>query len=449
MRLLVTNARIYTPIGFVTGGLLAENGRIAAVGNSAMLAPADVTLDARGYLLLPGAIDLHAHISYEGDFSKETFASGTAACAAGGITTVVDMNHFSGCVTPQQYRKKIARGEREAVVDFGLAAGIVVREADLAHLPELAALGTPFFKVFMPVPGAPLDTGLLWRCLQAAAEAGIPAAVHAEDARLFINDFDGSRARNFALSRPAVAETSAVAALVEMSRASGARLHICHVSVARTAQIVAQARTEGVPVTMETCPHYLLFDVSELDRQGPIVKCTPPLRTPADREELWGALAAGDFAAWVTDHFFCRRAEKEEGWEDIRRAPGGMPALELSLALLHTFGVASGRIDWHRFVQLTAAGPAHLAGYWPRKGNLTPGADADFYLFDPDDIWTVPERPRFSKADFSPYAGMRLRGRVVATFVRGQQVYDGREITIEPGYGRYVAARALEKSPNF
>lgn len=234
------------------------------------------------------------------------------------------------------------------MVDFGLTAGIVVQEADLAHLRELAALGTPFFKVFMPVPGAPLDTRLLWEALQAAAKAGIPAAVHAEDGRLCRDDFDGSQARNFAAARPPIAEISAAAALVEMSRTSGGHLHICHVSTARTAQIVAQARADGVPVTMETCPHYLLFDASELDRQGPIVKCTPPLRAPADREGLWAALAAGAFAAWVTDHFFCTQAEKEMGREDIHRAPGGMPGLELSLALLHTFGVVPGRIDWHR-----------------------------------------------------------------------------------------------------
>ncbi|HIE39440.1 MAG TPA: hypothetical protein EYP77_10320, partial [Anaerolineae bacterium] len=177
MRLLITNARVYTPVGFITGGLLTEGGHVAAVGDPAALAPADVTLDAHRQLLLPGAIDLHIHITYGDDLSRETFASGTAACAAGGITTVVDMDHFSGCVTPQQYRAKIARGEQEAVVDFGLTAGIVVREADLAYLPELAVLGTPFFKVFMPVPGAPLDTGLLWNSLRAAAEAGIPAAI--------------------------------------------------------------------------------------------------------------------------------------------------------------------------------------------------------------------------------------------------------------------------------
>jgi len=426
--------------------VLIEDERIAGLiaPGAAPQFQADQTLDADGLWILPGGIDLHVHISD----GAETFGSGTRCAAAGGITTVLDMAPFHGCVTGDQFRAKVARAEAECLTDFGLVGGIVVGLEGLSALGELARLGAAYFKVFMPA-SPPVTPHELWAAVQAAARTGLRLGLHAEEPGCFLAEVDWSHPLGFARSRPAVAESSAVAQALEMARAAGAPIHICHVSAGRTAELIANAKAQGVDVTAEVPPHFLLLDESEFARQGPRVKTTPPLRTRADAETLWQALADGTLDAVACDHFVGRPPalagkKGESGSPDpteMRDAPAGIGGLELSLPLLFSAGVQGGRLSLNRFVEATSERPAIIAGLAPRKGRLAVGACADLTFIAPDAEWVVTAQGDFSRAESTPYAGWRLRGRVKRTLVRGRTVWDGERITAEPGWGQYTPSR--------
>ena len=418
--------------------VLIENGRVAALPapDAAARVAADHVVDADGLWVLPGGVDLHVHVSD----GAETFGPGTRCAAAGGITTLLDMAPFHGCVTPEQFREKVARAEAECVTDFGLIAGIVVSPEDLSALDELARLGAAYFKVFMPAK-PPVTAGLLWAAVQTAARTGLRLGLHAEETGCFPHEINWRDPLGFAQSRPIVAESSATAQVLEMARAAGAPVHICHVSAGRTAELIATAKAQGVDVTAEVPPHFLLLDEGEFTRQGPRVKTTPPLRTRADTEALWEALADGTLDALACDHFLGCLEPASSDPSEMRDAPAGIAGLELSLPLIFSTGVREGRLSLQRFVEATAERPAAIAGLSPRKGRLAVGADADFVFIDPDAEWVVASQGDFSRAETTPFAGWRLRGRVRRTMVRGRTVWDGEHITGEAGWGRHVPAR--------
>jgi len=442
----IDKGEVWADGGLQRVSVLIEDERVAALisPDLATQIQADCVIDAGGLWILPGGIDLHVHVSD----GAETYGPGTCCAAAGGVTTVLDMAPFHGCVTSAQYQAKVAQAEAECVVDFGLVAGIVVSLDDLPNLGQLARLGAAYFKVFMPAD-PPVTARELWPAVQAAARSGLRLGLHAEETGCLAGEVDWSDPLGFAHSRPAVAETAATSQLLEMARAAGAPVHVCHVSAARTADLIAAAKAQGVDVTAEVPPHFLLLDENEFARQGPRVKTTPPLRTQGDTQAMWEALADGTLDALACDHFLGRlpgpptAAEIQVSYDpgNMRDAPAGIGGLELSLPLLFSAGVQEGRLSLGRFVEVTAQRPAAIAGLAPQKGRLAVGADADLIFIDPDAGWTVANQGDFSRAETTPYAGWRLRGRVKRTMVRGRSVWDGERITVEAGWGRHAPSR--------
>ncbi len=434
----IDNGQVWVDGRLQSPSVLIRDERIAAfiAPDVATHIPADNVIDASGLWILPGGIDLHVHISD----GAETLGPGTCCAAAGGITTVVDMAPFHGCVTGMQFQHKVARAEAECVTDFSLAAGIVVSLDDLSALGELAQLGAAYFKVFMPAT-PPVAAKELWAAVQAAAHTGLRLGLHAEESGCFLSEIDWRDPLGFARSRPIVAESSATAQVLEMAHAAGAPVHICHVSSRRTAEVIALAKTQGTDVTAEVPPHFLLLDETEFARQGPRVKTTPPLRTHADNEALWEALADGTLDALACDHFLDQLEPVSSDLSGMREAPAGIGGLELSLPLVFSAGVQEGRLSLGRFVEVTAERPAAIAGLAPRKGRLAVGADADLALIDPEARWIVTRQGDFSRAETTPFAGWRLHGRVKRTLVRGRTVWDGERITAEAGWGRHAASR--------
>lgn len=434
----IDNGQVWVDGRLQSTSVLIKDERIAAfiAPDVATHIPADNVIDASGLWVLPGGIDLHVHISD----GAETLESGTCCAAAGGITTVVDMAPFHGCVTGIQFREKVARAEAECVTDFSLAAGIVVSLDDLSALGELAQLGAAYFKVFMPAT-PPMAAKELWAAVQTAAHTGLRLGLHAEESGCFLPEIDWRDPLGFARSRPIVAESSATTQVLEMAHAAGAPVHICHVSSRRTAEVIALAKTQGTDVTAEVPPHFLLLDETEFVRQGPRVKTTPPLRTRADNEALWEALADGTLDALACDHFLDQLEPVSSDLSGMPDAPAGIGGLELSLPLVFSAGVQEGRLSLGRFVEVTAERPAAIAGLASRKGRLAVGADADLTLIDPEARWTVAAQGDFSRAETTPFAGWRLHGRVKRTLVRGRTVWDGERITANAGWGRHAASR--------
>lgn len=410
---------------------VGSDGRIAAILDSEATLPVSQTLEAGKSLILPGGIDMHAH-TQDG---AESFYPGTCAAAAGGITTVVDMPPFHACVTRAGCEARRQQAEAECVTDFALGGGIVVTLEDLAELDQVARFGAPYFKVFMPSE-PPVDTRLLWASVQAAARTGLRLALHAEETACLEPSVNWEDPLGFPHSRPVVAETSATAQVLEMVRAAGAPVHICHVSAGRTTELIDTYRCWGVDVTSETTPHFLIFDESEFERQGTRVKTTPPLRTRVDADILWQGLAAGILDAVVSDHYLGELPQAGRPPLSMQQTEAGIAGLELSLPLLYDAGVAGGRLSLERFVEVTSRRPAEILGLADRKGSLAAGMDADLVLFDPQATWQVVPRTPFSRLAESPYEGRTLKGAVRATLVRGNTVWDGDAIRVERGWGR-------------
>ena len=433
----VDNALVWSDGELLPLSLILDGEKIISLvehGNQLHLQP-DQVIDATGMWLLPGGIDLHVHIS-EG---AETFFPGTCCAAAGGITTVFDMAPFHACINVEQLNEKAADAGAACVVDFGLIAGIVVENSDLDHLGELSNAGAAYFKVFQPSE-PPVSTETLWKSVQASAKTGLRLGLHAEDSAYLLPSLDPDNPLSFPRSRPAVAETSVVAQVIEMARFAGAPVHICHISTGRTAELVAWGKAHGVDITCEVPPHFLLLDESAFSVYGARVKTTPPLRAKADPELLWQALTDGVIDAIACDHYTENLLPVANQPQLIPTAAAGIAGLELSLPLVMN-AVLNGKLSLKRFVEASAMVPAVLAGISKTKGQILPGMDADFTIWDPKSNWIADRTSEFSRVETTPFAGWDLKGRLLQTWVRGEQVWDGAKILKTPGYGRWVKSK--------
>jgi allantoinase len=409
-------------------GLTFADGRIERIGE-----PAADALDFGDALLLPGAVDVHVHTrSYAG----EGIEACTRAAAAGGVTTIVDMPYDAGGPVDSvtAFEAKIDDVELEAHIDVALWATVPPR-GPIDAVGALVDAGAAAFKLSTfethPERFPRIPDGQLLAAFAAIAAAGGLAGVHAENDDVVragiaaeLAAGRGSDPLAHARSRPAVAETEAIGRCLEFARATGVRLHVCHVSTPRGLELVRAARREGVDVSAESCPHYLLLDESELLRRGGEAKINPPLRaTPLPADGL--DLISSDHVGWPP--------ERKHG-EEIFALASGAPGVELIVPLVHdALGAAA-------LARLVSEGPARRFGLWPRKGNLLPGADADVLVLDPTAEWEIDPSSLVTPAGWSPYAGRRVRGRVIAAFSRGVQVWDGARVCNAPGHGRFVAA---------
>jgi allantoinase len=418
----------------VRAGLTLRDGRISEVG-----APSPGSQDFGDALLLPGAVDAHVHTrSYAGEGIERC----TRAAAAGGVTTIIDMPYDdAGPVDSlSAFATKVADVAAQAHIDVALWATVPPR-GPIEDVPGLVDAGAAAFKLSTfethPERFPQIPDDQLLAAFAAIAQAGGLAGVHAENNEIVRAGIAAERAAGHsadplahARSRPPVAEHEAIARCLELARATGVRLHVCHVSTPRGVELVGAARRDGVDVSAETCPHYLLLDESELQRQGGEAKINPPLRrSPLPPTGV--DLISSDHVGWPP--------ERKHG-PDIFALASGAPGVELIVALVHdSLGPAE-------LVRLVSEGPARRFGLWPRKGNLQPGADADVLVLDPSVEWEIDPLTLVTPAGWSPYAGRRLRGRVIAAFSRGVPVWDGERVLVPAGHGRFVPA-ATARSP--
>jgi len=441
---VVAGGRVWTRGELVETDVGIDGGRIACIGGRLDGAQ---RVDARNLWVLPGAIDGHTHMEAPafGLRSRDTFESGTRAAAAGGVTTLLDFtvgNVESALV--EQVRDRIATAQR-AVIDVGLHAEIVGWRPDRAHeIGEATREGVTSFKFYTVYAERSSPTQLA-DAFRVIAAAGGVAMVHAEDADLIQAATEalprGARQHmtSFPRSRPAASEAAAVSLVCQLAETAGVRVHFAHLSTGAAADIVRRAKASGVPVTAETCPHYLLLDERAYARaDGRQFSVIPPLRTPEDQSALWAALADGAIDSVATDHCPFARTEKDEG-SDVLSIPCGLPGVETLLPLLHSEGVVARGLPLGWLVRAVSESPARIFGLAPQKGRIEVGADADLLLFDPTRVWTVSANDLHMGADFSPFEGRRVRGAVVRTFVRGHIVWADGECPTELGWGRFVS----------
>jgi len=364
--------------------------------------------------------------------------------ASGGVTTVIDMPCTSvPPVTNGVYMDaKLGVIEKKSVVDFGLYGGVSSQSFDEGfprYMEELAprVLGFKTYFISGMESFGRLEHFRFREVLLKARELNLPVLLHAEDYDLVTavterEAQDGNGPIHYYRSRPETAELLAALSATAIAKETGARLHIVHVGTADVAELLTQ---EGV--TGETGPHYLAFDLQDFERMGSVLKCTPPVKRPGNRERLWEYLADGRISFVASDHAPCTEEEKNTGsiWTDY----AGMPGCGLLLPYLFSEGFLRGRLGLKRLLEVTAQHAARLYSIDHRKGSIEVGKDADLVLIDQEEGWTVRGKAFFSKGHITPFEGMELRGKVVKTIVRGSVVYDAAQgITGQPGYGRLV-----------
>ena len=442
---VICGGMVASEYGTFRADIVVRDGRIAGLVDCAD----DVIgerIDATSMVIFPGGIDMHTHLREPSRIEREGFAYGTAAAAAGGITTVIEMPQADPIVSDVaslRYKRELA--SRGAITDFGLyAAAIGQPPADLAALRDEGALA---FKAFLCAssPGYPrLDDAGLLDCLHALRALNALLIVHAENNDLLQAGLARMAAEGrtdplaHAESRPPIVETEAVARAIHLAVQSGARLHVAHVSTAGAARAVGAARAAGASITCETCPQYLLLDLSDLERLGPFARCAPALRERAEVEALWSLVADGTVSAICSDHSPYTVAEKEEGYADIFRAPLGLNVIQVMLPGIVDDGIHRRGLSWTRFASLSAAGPARILDLYPTTGSIRVGADADLAIWDLNQEWEVRREDLLSRHPWTPLEGRRLRGRVIRTIRRGQTIYADGAICAPPGSGHFL-----------
>ena len=429
--LVISSTRAVTPHGIVPAAVAITAGVITSVTGGGDAPDSVRRVDVGAAALLPGVVDTHVHVNEPGRTDWEGFETATRAAAAGGVTTIVDMplNSIPVTTTVDALEQKARAAAGKAAVDYAFWGGVIPGNGE--ELAMLARAGARGFKAFLvpsgidefPAVGEADLRGAMLRI----APLGLPLLVHAElpgpIARAAPpSTSDPRRYPTYLSSRPAAAELDAVDLVLRLCRETGCRVHIVHVSAAETLERLREARRVGLPVTAETCPHYLTFASEEIVDGGTPWKCAPPIRERVTRERLWRGLGDGALDLVASDHSPAPRALKCLETGDFFRAWGGVASLELALAATWTGARARGH-GLGETVRWLAEAPARLAGLG-RKGRIAPGCDADLVVFDPDASFTVEPTRLRQRHPITPYAGMTLTGLVRQTFVRGECIYE-------------------------
>lgn len=429
--------------------IFVSGGRIAAVRPpSGSAAGAARVIDARGLLVLPGIIDVHAHFRLKlgpGKYTSDDFSSGSAAAVCGGTTTFIDYTGQGPGESPfKGLQDRVKEAEGRCYADHAFHCMLTGWEKIKAPAAQMAACvksGAPTFKMFTAY-GA---RGLLARdpelgeALAAAKKLGALICVHSEDGPVidFLADLfaPAGGIRALPLSRPPFTETAAVGRVAGLAALAGAPAYFVHLSSADSARIAAAARAAGVRVMGETCPQYLALEESRFKgRDGYLYSCCPPIRTKEDNAGLWKALKAGQLQVIATDNCTFTRAQKNAWKGDVRKLPMGLPGAQTLLATTYTYGVKTGKLPLAKLVQVLCENPARIMGL-PSKGFIKPGFDADFAIIDPAAAVKVDHRKLRHNTDFSPWQGQALYGFPKYTVLRGQVVAESGELTSPEIFG--------------
>ena len=446
--------RVITPDGIRAAAILVEGEQIQAVVSPNQVPDPYQILDFGESTILPGLVDSHVHINDPGRTDWEGFETATRAAAAGGYTMLVDMplNCLPATTSVAALQSKRAAAQGRCRVDWAAWGGVV--HDNQSDIEALAAAGVPGFKCFLINPGIDGFTMVTEEQLRAAlphiVQTGLPLLVHAElpgaidRATNAMANGDWTRYSTYLQSRPEEAELDAIRLMLSLCREYGFRLHIVHLSASRALPELSAARAEGLPVSVETCPHYLHLSAETIPDRATLCKCAPPIRSRENCEKLWHGLKNGTIDMVVTDHSPCPPAMKRLLEGNFQTAWGGIAGLSVALPLMWTEASRRGftLVD---VVHWMAEGPSRLAGCETRKGRIAAGYDADFVVFDADREFVVTEDKLYYRHPVSPYLGETLRGVVKATYLRGDCVFAEGEFPGEPA-GREYAATTQRRS---
>jgi len=447
--LLVKNGVVVTSSGLRKLDILIVDGVIEALGRDLQTSNVEV-LDAKGLLVFPGVVDEHVHMREPGLTYKEGFEAGTAAAAAGGVTTILDMpNTIPPVDSSEKLREKRRLLEDKAYVDFGLYG--VIHDSNIDEIEEMWSEGAVGFKVFLgPTTGnipPPSDKTLI-EAFEKSAAQGFTLAFHAENYSLV--EYYTEKVKKVGLdgpeaypdSRPSICEEEAVSRIIILARKTGGRALIVHTSTSEAVSLIKEAKMKNVKVYCETCPQYLLLDRKAYRRFGSLVKINPPLREESDQEALWSGLREGVIDTIGSDHAPHTYEEKTMG--NIWEAAAGFIGVETLLPLMLDSALR-GLIPIEKIPLLLSENPARIFGIYPRKGCINVGADGDLIIVDPAQESMIDSEKLHSKHKITPYDGVKIKGRIRYTILRGVKIVEEGEI-VKHKIGRFIKP-ILDREP--
>jgi allantoinase len=431
---VLRSTRVVTGDEVRPASVRTEGGKIVEIGDFSS------DLDFGDLVVMAGLVDSHVHVNEPGRTEWEGFATATRAAAAGGTTTIVDMplNSIPPTVSIAALAEKRAAAAGKLAVDVAFWGGLIPGvEGELAPMVEAGVCGFKSFLVDSGVPEFPPVTAeQLMSALPVLSGLGVPSLIHAEDpAQIHEIEGDPREYGSYLASRPSSGEAAAIETLNRLAGDSGARVHVLHVSSQEAVAALAGARAA---MSGETCPHYLTFFAEDIAPGATPFKCAPPIRTAEHREALWRGLIDGTLSMVVSDHSPAPAAIKDVEQGHFGEAWGGIGSLQLRLPATWT-GASERGVQIADLSRWLARAPAELAGIDDRKGSIAPGHDSDFVVWDPDGVTVVRGADLEHRHPVTPYEGMRLRGRVEATILGGETVFDGAEVV--GGRGRMLRRR--------
>ena len=453
--MLIRGGRVVTADGERDGDVLVRDGKIVELGRG--VAAGEDVIDATGLLVLPGVVDPHTHLLLDTGTARtaDDFESGSLSAAAGGVTTFLD---FAPQLPDQRFaqalQSRLELIEGRSYIDYAIHLNITHLppgwERDLRGLVDSVVTSA---KIYTTYRGTIFyaDDWIWYRLMERSGDAGLLVQVHAENDAIVegmsqqLVDQGKRSLKYHALARPGVAEAEAVGRGLLFSRATGSPVYFVHLSTPMAVDLISEARRGGVQAIAETCPHYLVLDDSRYGQPDAArYVMTPPLRDRESQAQLWDRLSRGAIHSVGSDHCGFSLSQRA-GVDDFREISPGIPGVETSLLLMHSFGVVPERISPSDLVRLLCTNPAKIFGLWPQKGDLLPGSDADIVLFDPRPQRVLSAAELHSRAGFSPYEGLTVTGKVHTTICRGQVIYRDGAIAGGPGFGRFLKCRPFDR----
>ncbi len=436
--LLIRDALIWVGDGFSEVNIYVEDGVIKSISKKKV--KADTVLNAYHQPVIPGGIDIHAHIYDPAYLDNEDWRTGSLAAAYGGLTTVYDMPLRTFVDNREIVRKKVEAGRRDSYINFGIIAGFMNKD-NMDRVGELAEEGVRGYKVFTVSPYKPSDRDYSFIFERISSVNGV-AIIHAEDDTLVA--YGEYRFREYSdpetyhEHRTPYAEASAIIRMGYIGLEVGTHLHIAHLSSGEGVEAVKYIKNKTRRISVETCPHYLYFTREDVGRHGVYLKVAPTLKTSRDRDQLWIALDHGYIDVYASDNAPAPRELKEK---DIWSAWGGIPNLEIMIPFLYTYGVRQRRISFTRFLELTSRNPAKIMGIYPRKGEICIGCDADLVVLETRKTYKYRADQHHHKVDWSPWEGIEFYGKPLHVIVNGKPLIMEEELVGKPGTGEYIKWR--------
>jgi dihydropyrimidinase len=465
---IIVGGQVVTSSEVYKADILIEDERIRLIGNCLAYDPETEVIDAEGMYVLPGGVDVHTHFDLPmfGTVSSDDHYTGQKAAAFGGTTTVIDFVPQSRPTLLENIDFWHQKADPKAAIDFGFHMNITRFSENIAReIPLLLNEGISSLKVFTAYNSTlRLDDGSIFKVMRIAAEHGFLTMLHAENGDIIEILVEEAIAKGnkspiwHARTRPSWGAVEALVRGVSFAAQSGAPLYIVHMNAAGEVDQLQYARSLGLPVMGETCPQYLFFDESYLERgDGAKWICSPPMRTKKDNLRLWEGLSGGVIQVFATDHcpFFFDGTKpieyegqkiqipgKELGKDDFRLIPNGLPAIGDRLPILWTAGIGSGKISLTQFVALTSTNPAKIFGLYPQKGSILPGSDADLVIWDPNKEIIYGKNVARHRTDYNLFENWNLKGFPLKVFLRGNLIVDGNKWNGMRGQGRFIKRSA-------